>query len=620
MARKRSKIVDKSYGITVSGPTRLIPDDVFTSGPMMPSMSDLSKPYANHAYVYACVRAIAQNIAQVPFICQTGTGKNPVVITEEDTGAKGDLFDVFETPNDLSTKYQLWEATITWLNLRGTSMWVLDRENATQVPENIWVFGPDNFIPIVNYDDARATKIVGWVLLGPNGSVLPLTSNQVVMFKFFNPYDPIFGIGPIEAARRGIKFDYLASIYGSNFFENSADPAGVLMAERKLTKQQVAELRDAWEQRHRGPGNAKKVGILWGGMKYQAITVSQKDMEFIEQRKWTLDELLAVFKVPKSELGLYEDVNHATSLSQDRSFWQKTLIPIIQNLQAVISSRITTGLRTTVDKTLKLLFDTKVVPALQEQFSEKIKNAEILFRMGWPINSINEKLQLGFPSVPWGDTWWLNQAIVPVEFVLEGRTTMNPKPSGPTVPGGDGGVPSQEDPPHNTPDDPTDNQGVDDNKRLILDRLHLRAAQKSKPDCRVEAINLYAKRVSLLLKNFLWRLRKHQLCIVVRNNDIFSKNDWSDKLSKKLKDSLTGFFIELGIDFPEVVLDNHPTIDELHAVLSCAPNISLGVVRDVFNQLTTDHNLMILSKRELIGAYKTVIGYKNAKEANRVSC
>lgn len=602
MGRKNRK--EKAFGISISGPTALTPDSEFTSGPPLVS-SGIGKPYKNHAYVYACIRAIAQNIAQVPFITQTGTGKNPKTLTNTDPPPLGDLVRVFETPNSLCNKYQLWEATITHMHLTGSAVWVMDRKNVSEIPKSIYVFGPGAVVPIMAISK-NIVKVVAWAFVGDGtGDVIALSPAEVVFFKFYNPYDPVYGLAPLEAAARGIKFDYLASVYGSNFFENSADPSGVITTERKLTGAQVTQFRESWEQRHRGPGNAKKVGILWGGMQYQPIPVSQKDMEFVAQRNWTREELLAVFKVPKTELGLYEDVNHATSLSQDRSFWMKTLIPIITNLQAGVEAGIVTDLKKVYDPNLRCLFDTKKVPALQEQLSEKVANAEKLFRIGYPINAINEVLELGLPRVEWGDTWYVNQAIVPIDFVLDGRTTISPKPSGQTVPGEDGEPPGQDKPPKNDPDDPTDAQGEDDKFYM----LPYKGARKSLVDNRPKidakkVIDSAVTEMAPLIKSFLWRLRQKQLASYVKSRTLFNTTDWNEKLSMRINPIILGAVRNLGVAISEVSKDNHPTISYMESGIAPLLSGDISLLRDFFNLVASDTHIEVLARKELLEAYK----------------
>ncbi len=97
--------------------------------------------YSSHAWVYACIRAIALNISQVPVRIQKGTPDNPIDFfpsaTDKSSGTQ--LAQLFEKPNADMTTYQLWEAIATLMNLRGSAAAILDRLTIFEVPKEIWV-------------------------------------------------------------------------------------------------------------------------------------------------------------------------------------------------------------------------------------------------------------------------------------------------------------------------------------------------------------------------------------------------------------------------------------------------------------------------------------------------
>lgn len=600
--RNKNKVVEKGVehsGIALYGPLNLVPDNDFLTGGGSKSdysggMTTVPKVYANHAYVYACIRAISQNIGQVPLRVQVGTDENPKLVDENSQSDAAQLARVLYNPNENMTRYGLWESVITHMNLTGTAFWIMDRPNAVTIPRNIWVFGAECFYPV--FSDKRG-GLLGWMFTDSRtGYREALATHEVLTFKFFNPYDQVFGLGPIEAARRGITLDYLANAYGKSFFENSADPSGVLTTERKLTTKQMQEVRSFWEERHRGPGNAKRVGVLYGGMKYQPITVSQKDMEFIAQRQWTRDEILAVFKVPKSELSLYEDVNNATSISQNKGFWEKTLIPIVKNIEAVLADNFVVNLKPTVDKRLKLFFDIKTVPALQEQLTDKIANAEKLAKMGYPINAINKVLELGLPNVEWGDTWYVNQAVVPIDFVLDGRTTISPKPSGQRVDAPNGASDATDAPDMvDGPDQKEPPKGAKEDKAMS-------SLLRESVDHKIE-------KIKYTIKAFLWYLRKHQLTILVKNDGgVFSQEVWQDKFTKRVSPIIQEVFLLLNKDVSKADKCASSTVGNIHALVAVAVNSDnrLNEVKDLFNKLSADKCVTMLAKRELLESIKSV--------------
>lgn len=588
-------------GISVLGPIHLSSDASFIQGGSSPDWTGgdatVPQPYKNHAYVYACVRAISQNIGQVPIKVQVGDEEDPSIATQEDPGTPGQLAKLFTSPNKYMNMYQLWECTVAHMNLDGAAFWILDRKNVTEIPKKIWVVGSACMYPVLGPEQ----DILGWVYSDGSGNREALTLAEVLMFKFYNPYDHIFGLAPIEAARRGITLDFLANSYGKAFFENSADPSGVILSERKLTEKQMREIRTFWEERHRGAGNAKRVGVLYGGMKYQPIGVTQKDMEFIAQRGWTRDEILAVFKVPKSELSLYEDVNHATSLSQNKGFWEKTLIPIIRNMEAVLASEFVPGLRTTIGDEFRLVFDTKTVPALQEQLTDKISNAEKLAKMGYPINAINKLLSLGLPNVTWGDTWYVNQAVVPIEFVLDGRTTINPKPSGQTVP-----APNGDSDVVNDPDEPETVEEAVSTAIVKRNRLSsikaLVAAKNADVVSKKAIVDGSIGVIKTIIKTSLWRMRRHQLSLSVKDGSVFNMQVWEKKFCAKVYPEVSKVLLSVGVQIAEEQFRSS-TIATVHELVRMCSS-DLGKLRTLFNRMSEDRTIVSLAKQEICNALR----------------
>ena len=594
-------------GISFSGPTRLIPDNQWLNGTDAndPNQTEIKQPYAQHAWVYAAVRAIATNISQVPLVVHGGPLKNPKVfnpLDSSDTLAGTELARLLDQPHPHLSGAQLIEVTALHLNLSGDCAWVLDRETATDVPDMITPISGHELIAIFGEPENEseehdlASLLIGWVHMAPTGKMIALRKEQVLFFRFVSPYNSVYGLAPLTAASFGVKLDYLASIYSAGFFANSADPSGVIQAPKRLNSKQMEEVRAFWEARHKGPGNAKRVGVLYGGMEFKPITVSQKDMEFIEQRRMTRDQILAVFKVPKSEVSLYEDINMATAVSQDRSFWNKTLIPIARIIEATVRVGLVPGVRPKIDPQLRIFFDLKTVPALQDALTEKILNAEKLTRMGYPINIVNEKLELGLPALEWGNTWYVNKAILPIEKVLEEGTTDGAKPPGRSVDAPDG---QPEDDPEAPEEDDRDEEDADDEGDAAEEEAYFSIATRA------------SLRLKEQLHGFFRRLRRRQLADLSRDKSLFNF-DWAlGKLRERVDGVVNMAVAEIqerlgrpvgaevaGPSYPEQFIAYLRT--ELSRVLDKADvSEAMQEARGIFNRVATDRALLVVAKLEV---------------------
>ncbi|KKN52801.1 hypothetical protein LCGC14_0609190 [marine sediment metagenome] len=380
--------------------------------------NEVTRPYEQHAWVRGCVNTIANNISGVPFKLFTGETKNP---SEVETG---ELYDLFQNPNPLMTKTQLWQATMIYLEIKGECIWLKDmpkgkEDNVAVVPLGIYPRDPVNFEPIVKND-----VFVGWMYKDGKEET-PLMLAQVIQFKYFNPYNYYRGLSPLSAAMMGVNQDWNAARYNLAFFENSADPGGIITYDpgankEGLTDEQRTAIRENWENRHKGASRAKRIAILEGGLKYQQTEVSHVDMQFLDQRKWNREEIMMVYGVNKFAMTIYEDLNFATANAAAKQLWINTLIPKMNYLDDVLESKF---FKYIDNGKVWSEFDTSDIKALQEDFNKKIETAHKMWQMGFPPNAINDRLELGMPKLTWGDTVFVSIAQVPAESLLGATPT-----------------------------------------------------------------------------------------------------------------------------------------------------------------------------------------------------
>jgi len=362
----------------------------------------VTKPYAQHVWVYACVNAIAQNIAGVPLNFYAGTKKNKRLVES------APIVKLFETPNPMMSGYQLIEATMIFLGITGEAFYILDRPNITAVPKEIWTFHPNRFehVPAAN----GGTR--GWIYR-KGGQRIPLEPHEVVFFRYPNPYDDYRGLSPVSVASLGIEQDYHAAQYNANFFKNGAQLGGFLESEENLSQEEFDRVLAQFNDRHQGVSKAHQIGLLEGGLKYKEAGLSQRDMDFLEGRKYNREEICGgVYKVPIGELGLNEDVgSEAREKVRRKQFWETTLDPKMTLIELILWSQLCRGL---TGPEVWPEFDRKSIPALQEDRELLLGQAEKLWAMGYPANVVNEYLDLGLPKVEGGDTGYIPFNLQPV--------------------------------------------------------------------------------------------------------------------------------------------------------------------------------------------------------------
>lgn len=261
--------------------------------------TSVTHPYKQSVWVYACVNSIAENLGRVPFKLKKDAGT-----LEPDTIESGELYDLFQHPNPLmNCQIDLIKATFIFYLLRGEAFWILERDNITQIPKEIWTFDPIRFEPVF---DKGTSMLVGWKYKGLKEVYFSV--NEIIHFKMFNPYDDLRGLSPLEAAKLSVDQNYQAGIYNKAFFDNGATVGGYISVPEELSDESFNRLVKQFEDRHKGAGKAHKVAVVEGGGKFTPARMTQKDMEFIDGKKLTKDEILAIYKVNKVVLGDYSEI------------------------------------------------------------------------------------------------------------------------------------------------------------------------------------------------------------------------------------------------------------------------------------------------------------------------
>lgn len=290
---------------------------------------------AYEGYVYTATSAIAQEVASIDLKLFKVKYVKQEPVTEE-------LFihpalSVLQHVNDLMTFYDLIEATQVYLELVGEAFWVILRRGNTGEPVEIWPIRPD-WVKVI--PDGK--KVVGGYIYTPGGNPadkLTIPVENMIHFKNFHPLNPYRGKGSVQAAAMPLDIHQFAQDWNRNFFFNSAMPGMVFTSDKKFNKQAIRRFVEQWQNNYGGRANSHKIAFLGGGFKLEKTTMGARELDFNEQQKVMRDDILAVFKVPKSILGLTEDVNRANAEATTRAFMERVVTPRMRKLVGTLSEK-----------------------------------------------------------------------------------------------------------------------------------------------------------------------------------------------------------------------------------------------------------------------------------------
>jgi HK97 family phage portal protein len=287
--------------------------------------------------------------------------------------------------------------------LYGECFWKLIREGG-------WITQIDILPPPqIQHKVSDTGKFLAWEYnAGMVHETIP--DDDMIQFKTVNPLSKWRGISPLTAAGLGINVDFAASLYNYFFFNNDSTPAGVIKTDQELTNEEANSMRIRWKQQQGGLNKKGNIAVFGKGGDYKPIALAQKDIQYIEQKKWSQSEVFAVLNVPSALSQVLEFASIKSNIKEQRQqLFENNLIPKMRWIEDVLKTQFFDR------EKIPLVgeFDTSGISALKDTVAEKVTSARQLFDMGVPFNMINDKLEFGFDPLPWGDQGYMPMTMVP---------------------------------------------------------------------------------------------------------------------------------------------------------------------------------------------------------------
>ena len=332
--------------------------------------------------VYACVKILAETVASLPLHLYK-KGKNG----KKEQAVQHPLFScLYELPNEEMTSFEFREMMMTSVLLWGNGYARIIRKQG-HVTE-LWFLKPQN---MVVERDTQTGKIKYTYTDDITNQTYVYKPSQVFHLKGLS-FDGVKGISPIGQAREAVGLAIATEQYGAKFFGNGARPGGVL--EHPGILKDPEKLRDSWNKVYQGTRNSHKVAVLEEGMKYHSIGIAPEDAQFLETRKYQVNEICRIFRVPPHLVGDLEKATFSNIEHQSIEFVQHTIRPWLVRWEQAIS-------RLLLDESERLLYFAKfnVDGLLRGDYKSRMEGYAIGRQNGWlSTNDIRELEDL--PEVP----------------------------------------------------------------------------------------------------------------------------------------------------------------------------------------------------------------------------
>lgn len=355
--------------------------------------------------VYSCVRILAEAVAGLPLhFFKYGDNNSKEKATDNPL-----YYLLHDEPNPEMTSFIFRETLMTHLLLWGNAYAQIIRNGKGDVvalyplmPNKMTVQRDENgeiyYIYSKSVEEGKPQ----------DAGYIPLKKEEVLHIPGLG-FDGLVGYSPIAMAKNAIGLAIATEEYGSKFFANGAAPSGVL--EHPGTIKDPSKVREAWLSQFGGSSNSGKVAVLEEGMKYTPISISPEQAQFLETRKFQINEIARIFRIPPHMIGDLEKSSFSNIEQQSLEFVKYTLEPWLvrweQNLNKSLIKK--------EDKN-KFFFSFNVEGLLRGDYQSRMQGYAVARQNGWmSANDIRslENMDL-IPAEDGGDLYLVNGNMLPL--------------------------------------------------------------------------------------------------------------------------------------------------------------------------------------------------------------
>ena len=349
--------------------------------------------------VYACVRILSETIASLPLHVYQYTEGGKAKDTEHV------LYTLLhDEPNPDMTSFVFRETLMSHLLIWGNAYAQILRDRSGQViglypllPDQMRVHRSEKgklFYVYNRYEEDNPN-------FQEKGSIV-LSQEEVLHIPGLG-FDGLIGYSPIALAKNAVGMTLACEEYGASFFGNGANPGGVL--EHPGILKDPGKVRDSWNAVYQGTRNAHKVAVLEEGMSYKQIGIPPEEAQFLETRKFQINEIARLFRIPPHMVGDLEKSSFSNIEQQSLEFVKYTLDPWVVRFEQALKKSL---LLPEEKKTHFIKFN--VDGLLRGDYQSRMNGYAIGRQNGWlSTNDIRELEELNpIPPEEGGDLYLIN--------------------------------------------------------------------------------------------------------------------------------------------------------------------------------------------------------------------
>ncbi len=347
--------------------------------------------------VYACVRVIAETIASLPF---------GVYEEQEDGSKKATEHPLYrllhDEPNPEMTSFVMRETMLTHLLLWGNSYSQIIRSGRNRI------IGLYPLLPDKMDVDRDKNGSLTYTYTTTDGKMVSLSPADVLHIPGLG-FDGIMGYSPIALEKNAIGLGIAAEEYGSRFFQNGARPSGVLT--HPNTVKDPKRLRESWNAAYGGSSNGSKVAILEESMTFTPISLPNNEAQFLETRKFQVEEICRIFRVPPHLVGNLDRATFSNIENQSIDFAVHTIRPWLVRIEQAMNRALFTE-----SEKGHFYVQFNIDGLMRGDYKSRMEGYSIGRQNGWlSANDIRALENMNpIPSEEGGDTYLVNGNMVPI--------------------------------------------------------------------------------------------------------------------------------------------------------------------------------------------------------------
>ena len=356
--------------------------------------------------VYSCVRILSEAVAGLPLHLYKYT----------DNGGKAMALDhplyhlLHDEPNPEMSSFVFRETLMTHLLLWGNAYAQIIRNGKNEIVA-LYPLMPNK----MSVDRDESGHLYYTYYRGSDEAIknkefaVTLQPSDVLHIPGLG-FDGLVGYSPIAMAKNAIGMAIACEEYGAKFFANGAAPGGVL--EHPGTIKDPQRVRESWQSTFGGSGNANKIAVLEEGMKYTPIGISPEQAQFLETRKFQINEIARIFRVPPHMVGDLEKSSFSNIEQQSLEFVKYTLDPWVIRWEQSIQRSLLSA-----DEKSRYFVKFNLEGLLRGDYQSRMNGYAIGRQNGWmSANDIRELENLDrIPAEDGGDLYLINGNMLPLK-------------------------------------------------------------------------------------------------------------------------------------------------------------------------------------------------------------